>query len=229
MPRQKMPVRMIFTNASLDFRLLELACLIPNRPPHRERLCFALPEDALECGRRDSGPACHTPKSIAISNYSEVAALTIPDQAVIAGRHGPGHRRAHPGHGFRRACRHGRRRRIRGPWDAFGGGRRRVRLHCESRPDKAKGTMHPLKVGDRYLLDVYCPSDGVRLPVHLFFKLRLEKGSAWLAEMQIDRIVLTASPSELRRYLLPYVADCRSFDGENELRRIKQVKGGNTS
>jgi hypothetical protein len=110
-------------------------------------------------------------------------------------------------------------------------------------PDKAKGTMHVLKTGDRYLLDIYCPSDGPPLPVHLFVKLRLDKDSAWLAEMdgnwfkeQIrtrgqlrhevlaeddDRIVLTASPSELRRYLLPYAADDRSFGGETELQRIK--------
>ena len=36
-----------------------------------------------------------------------------------------------------------------------------------------------------------------------------------------DRIVLTASPSELRRYLLPYVKNDQSFGGEIELRRIK--------
>ena len=98
-------------------------------------------------------------------------------------------------------------------------------------PGNPAGTMHLLKVADRYLLDVYCPSDGMGLPVHLFFKLRIEKDSAWLAEMQSnwlkeqiktraqlrhevlredDRIVLTASSSELRRHLLPYVADDRS-------------------
>ena len=110
-------------------------------------------------------------------------------------------------------------------------------------PDKAKGTMHVLKTGDRYLLDVYCPSDSAPPPVHLFVKLRLDKDAAWLAEMESDwlkeqiktrgqlrhkvlaedhdRIVLTASPTELRRYLLPYVADDRSFGEETELRRIK--------
>ena len=36
-----------------------------------------------------------------------------------------------------------------------------------------------------------------------------------------ERVVLTASPGELRRYLLPYVADDRSFGEETELRRIK--------
>jgi hypothetical protein len=112
-----------------------------------------------------------------------------------------------------------------------------------ARPDEIKGTMHLLKTGDRYLLDVYCPSDSAPPPVHLFFKLRLDKDSAWLAEMDSDwlkqqirtrgqlryevlmedndRIVLTASPSELRRYLLPDVKDDRSFGGETELRRIK--------
>ena len=112
-----------------------------------------------------------------------------------------------------------------------------------SGPDKLEGTMHLLKVGGRYLLDVYCPSDAPSLPVHLFVKLRLDKDSAWLAGMESewlqdqiktraqlrhevlmeddDRIVLTASPTELRRHLLPYVADNRSFDGETELRRIK--------
>jgi hypothetical protein len=110
-------------------------------------------------------------------------------------------------------------------------------------PDKLAGTMHLLKVGERYLLDVYCPSDGPSLPVHLFVKLRLDKDSAWLAGMESawlqdqiktraqlhhevlfeddGRIVLTASPAELRRHLLPYVADDRSFDKETELRRMK--------
>ena len=111
------------------------------------------------------------------------------------------------------------------------------------KPDDFKGTMHLMKVGDRRLLDVYCPSDGAPPPVHLFFKLRLEKDSAWLAEMgsgwlqdQIktggelrhevltednDRVVLTASPSELSEHLLPYVAQEKSFNEENEFRRIK--------
>src|SRR5450759_5072134 len=110
-------------------------------------------------------------------------------------------------------------------------------------PGKAQGAMHLVKVGDRYLLDIFCSSDGPPPPVHLFFKLRLDTDSAWLAEMQSDwfkeqiktraqlrhevliqdndRIVLTASPSELRRYLLPYVADGRSFGEETALRRIK--------
>ncbi len=110
-------------------------------------------------------------------------------------------------------------------------------------PDKAKGAMHLLKVGDRYLLDIYYPSDGPPVPVHVFLRLRVDRDSAWVAEMQSDwfkeqiktrgqlrhevlmedddRIVLTASPTELRRYLLPYVADDRAFDKESELRRIK--------
>ncbi|MCX6626201.1 MAG: hypothetical protein NTW28_01040 [Candidatus Solibacter sp.] len=83
-------------------------------------------------------------------------------------------------------------------------------------PDEIKGTMHLMKVGAGYLLDVYCPSDGAPPPVHLFLKLRLEKDSAWVAEMdsgwlkdriktrgelrhevlgeENDRVVLTASP-----------------------------------
>ena len=55
-----------------------------------------------------------------------------------------------------------------------------------TKPDEFKGTMHLLKVGDRYLLDVYCPSDGAPPPVHLFFKLRLDKDTAWVAEMDSD-------------------------------------------
>ena len=54
----------------------------------------------------------------------------------------------------------------------------------ELAPDKGKGTMHLLKIGDRYLLDVYCPSDAPPVPVHLFFKLRLDKDTAWVSEMQ---------------------------------------------
>ena len=36
-----------------------------------------------------------------------------------------------------------------------------------------------------------------------------------------DKVVLTASPAELLRYLLPYAADDRSFGEETELRRLK--------
>jgi hypothetical protein len=110
--------------------------------------------------------------------------------------------------------------------------------------EEHSGTMHLLKTGERYLLDIYAPSEGVPPPAHIFFKLRLDQDSAWLAEMQSNwfkrqirtggrlrhevlldedggRIVLTASPAQLRRHLLPYVADDRSFDEEKELRRIK--------
>jgi hypothetical protein len=118
---------------------------------------------------------------------------------------------------------------------------------------EVKLSMHLLKVGDRRLLDVYikdltCDSDAcdnydMQLPVHLFLRLRLDKDSAWLSEMESDwlkeqiktrgqlrhevltedhdKVVLTASPGELRRYLLPYVADDRSFAHEDEIRRIK--------
>ncbi len=109
--------------------------------------------------------------------------------------------------------------------------------------DEFKGTMHLMKVGDRLLLDVYCPSDGAPPPVHLFLKLRLDKDAAWVAEMDTDwlkaqietsgelrhevlteaddKVVLTASPTELREHLLPYVADEKSFAEETELRRVK--------
>jgi hypothetical protein len=112
-----------------------------------------------------------------------------------------------------------------------------------AKPDDFKGTMHLMKAGDRRLLDVYCPSDGAPPPVHLFFKLRLENDTAWVAEMDSDwlrdqiktrgelrhevltedndRVVLTASPTELGRGLLPYAAEDKSFGGETELRRVK--------
>jgi hypothetical protein len=35
-----------------------------------------------------------------------------------------------------------------------------------------------------------------------------------------DRIVLTASPAELRQHLLPYLADDRAFGDETALKRI---------
>ena len=105
------------------------------------------------------------------------------------------------------------------------------------------GTMHLMKVGNRLLLDVYCPSDGAPPPVHVFLRLRLEKDTAWVSGMdsswlqdQIEasglprhevltgdwnRMVLTASSAELRRHLLPYVNDDKSFSEETELRRVK--------
>jgi hypothetical protein len=108
--------------------------------------------------------------------------------------------------------------------------------------DEMSGTMSLTRLGDRNLLDVYCPSDGEQLPVHFFVRLRLEKDTAWVAAMdsawlqdQIKtrgdlrhevlteddhRVVLTASPAELRRYLLPYVADERAFGEETVLRRV---------
>jgi hypothetical protein len=110
-------------------------------------------------------------------------------------------------------------------------------------PTEAKCTMQLVKAGDRYLLDVHFPSDDPPVPVHLFLKLRLDKDAAWVAEMDSDwleaqiktsgvlrhevltedhgRILLTASTSEMRSFLLPYVKDDRSFGEETELRRIK--------
>jgi len=118
---------------------------------------------------------------------------------------------------------------------------------------KLEYSVRLLKVGERRLLDFYtrniacdgdsCDNFDMRLDVHLFFKLRLEKDSAWLSEMDSDwlkeqiktkgllrhevltedgdRVVLTASPSELRQNLLPLAADDRSFESETELRRVK--------
>jgi hypothetical protein len=116
-------------------------------------------------------------------------------------------------------------------------------------PGEPSFTMRLLTVGDRWLLDVNSLNDGFTVPVHLFFKLRLKKDAAWVAEMDSDwlmeqikasglprhellsedvpleqgvkRILLTASTSELQSSLLPYVSDDRSFDEETELRRIK--------
>ena len=109
--------------------------------------------------------------------------------------------------------------------------------------EKIEGTMHLMKVGKRYLLDVLCPSDGAPPPVHIFLKLRLEKDAAWLAEMDTpwlkdqieartelrhevvledgERVVLTGSAAELHRHFLPLANDDRSFASESELRRIK--------
>lgn len=107
--------------------------------------------------------------------------------------------------------------------------------------DQLSGTMYLIRTGGRYLLDVYCPSDGAQLPVHFFVRLRLQMDTAWVAAMDSDwlrdqiktrrdlrhelltegdpRLVLTAASSELRQYLLPYAADERAFGGECALRR----------
>jgi len=107
--------------------------------------------------------------------------------------------------------------------------------------EEVKLPMQVLKVGGQYLLDIDWPKDDTQVPVHVFFRLRLERDSACLALMDSDwlqeqikigvllrhevltedhgRILLTGSSSELRSYLLPYFADDRSFEGETELRR----------
>jgi hypothetical protein len=109
--------------------------------------------------------------------------------------------------------------------------------------EKQEGTMHLMKIGSRYLLDVFCPTDSASPPVHIFLRLRFDKDTAWVAEMDTpwlkdeiesrgqprhetlvdggDKLVLTASTAELNRYLLPLAGDDRSFDTETELRRVK--------
>ena|SRR5580658_869101 len=108
--------------------------------------------------------------------------------------------------------------------------------------DQTNGTMRLIKAGGQYLLDIYSASNGAPLPVHVFLRLRLEKDTAWVAVMDSDwlqdqiktrgelrhevlreddpRVVLTASPAELRQYLLPYASDDRTFGEEGELHRI---------
>jgi hypothetical protein len=107
-------------------------------------------------------------------------------------------------------------------------------------------SLHLLKSGSLYLMDIHWPSDSLPPPVHIFGRLRWEKDTVWIAEMQSDwlkeqirsrgqlkhevlaedpkdpdRIVLTGPPAELRRYLLPYLKENRAFEEEGELRRVK--------
>jgi len=108
-------------------------------------------------------------------------------------------------------------------------------------------TMHVLRVGERYLLDIFDNIDDPALPVHVYFGLRMnaQKNTVWLAEMRSDwlkaeiaakgqprneilteeevkgKVVLTAPQADLRKYLLLYAADQRAFDKETELHRIK--------
>jgi hypothetical protein len=111
--------------------------------------------------------------------------------------------------------------------------------------EKGEATARLLKAGDHYLMEVRCPSDSPSPRVNVYFRVRIQGNSAWSSEMQSDwlreqiqssgklryeivrdgegdgQIVLTASPDELRRYLLPYAADARAFDKEGtEVRRI---------
>ncbi len=138
-----------------------------------------------------------------------------------------------------------------GTWEAVGGKQadrvtiaRRDPGYEVTSSDKLKFSMCLLKTRGRYLLDVYFPSDEPQVPAHLFFKLRFEKDTAWIAEMdsawfkeQIEtrgqlryerladdhnRMVLTASTAELRRYLLPYLLDDRAFEKETEVRRVPE-------
>jgi hypothetical protein len=117
------------------------------------------------------------------------------------------------------------------------------KVNAVAEAERVEGTMHLMKVGDRYLLDVLCPSNGAPPPVHLFLRLRFEKDVAWVSEMDTswvkdqietrrqprhevlieggEKLVFTASTAELRRHLLPLARDDRSFGEETELRRVK--------
>jgi hypothetical protein len=108
--------------------------------------------------------------------------------------------------------------------------------------EETKGTMYLMKVGGRYLLDVYYAGKDEQQPVHFFVRVRIKKDAAWVAQMDSNwlqdqiksrgelqyeplskddlRLVLTASSEDLRRYLLPYAADDRAFGEEGELRRV---------
>jgi hypothetical protein len=108
---------------------------------------------------------------------------------------------------------------------------------------KGKWPMQGVRVGDRYILDVLCVSEGPSPPVHTFVGARFAQDSVWVAEMQsnwlkeqirksaklrfevpeihVDNLVLTDSHANLRRYLLPFASDARAFSEETELRRIK--------
>ncbi len=108
--------------------------------------------------------------------------------------------------------------------------------------EESNGTMYLIKTAGRYLMDIYCKNNDGSISAHVFVRLRLEKDTAWVATMDSDwlreqietrgelrheimtesdnRLVLTASRDELRRYLLPYAADERSFSEEGEVRRV---------
>jgi len=111
-----------------------------------------------------------------------------------------------------------------------------VAFEMDGKPLKA--TFHLLKSRGLSLLDaIYTDNRG---PEHMFLKIRIEPDTLWVATADStwlrERIVasgkprytvvdedllLTASSSELRKALLPYLAKPEAFDDEGELKRVK--------
>ena len=111
-----------------------------------------------------------------------------------------------------------------------------VAFEMDGKPVKA--TFHLLKSRGLLLLDaIYTDNRG---PEHMFLKIRIEPDTLWVATADStwlrERIVangkprytvadgdllLTASSSELRKALLPYLAKPEAFDDEGELKRVK--------
>lgn len=111
-----------------------------------------------------------------------------------------------------------------------------VAFEMDGKP--AKATFHLLKTRGLSLLDAIYTDD--RGPEHMFLKIRIEPDTLWVATADStwlrERIVasgkprytvvdedllLTASSSELRKALLPYLAKPEAFDDEGELKRVK--------